>query len=122
MVASDLRRSTVHELSICSSMAKIVTKHAAGRAVRTVHVRIGAIRQIVPDTLVYCWSLVTEGSELEGAELLVERIPAKIRCSGCGQEQVLDAIAMVCGSCTGHAVTLVEGDEFLITSLDLAEV
>jgi hydrogenase nickel incorporation protein HypA/HybF len=112
----------VHELSICNSVAGIVRKHAAGREVRTVNIRIGAMRQIVPDTLVYCWSLVTESSELEDTELRVERIPAKIRCTCCGREQVLDAPAMVCESCPGCTVDLVEGDEFLITSLELAEV
>lgn len=112
----------MHELSICNSMAGIVRKHAAGRGIRTVHVRIGALRQIVPDTLVYCWSLVIESSDLEGVELRVERVPAKIRCTGCGHERVLDAVVMVCASCAGRAVDLVEGDEFLITSLDLAEV
>jgi len=112
----------VHELSICSSMVGIVREHAAGREVRAVHVRIGEMRQIVPDTLVYCWSLVTEQSELEGVDLCVERIPAKIRCTGCGHMQVLEELAFVCGSCSGSAVDLVEGDEFLITSLDLAGV
>ena len=112
----------MHELSICSSVVSIVRKHAAGREVRTVNIRVGAMRQIVPDTLVYCWSLVTESSDLEGTELRVERIPAKIRCTGCGREQVLDAPALVCESCPGCTVELVEGDEFLITSLDLAEV
>ena len=100
----------MHELSICSSMVGIV------------RIRIGEMRQIVPDTLVYCWSLVTEQSELEGAELRVERVPAKIRCSGCGNEQVLDNLAFACATCSGSAVDLVEGDEFLITSLDLAGV
>ncbi|CQD22990.1 hydrogenase expression/synthesis, HypA [Mycobacterium lentiflavum] len=112
----------MHELSICSSMVDIVRKHAAGREVRAVHVRVGAMRQIVPDTLVYCWSMVTETSDLHGVELCVERIPAKIRCTECGHEQVLDALTMACASCAGHAVDLVEGDEFLITSLELAEV
>lgn len=112
----------MHELSICSSVVNIVRKHAAGRVVRTVNLRIGEMRQIVPDTLVYCWSLVTETSELAGSELRVERVPAKIRCSGCGREQVLDAPTMACTSCAGSAVSLVEGDEFLITSLELAEV
>ncbi|WP_102142511.1 hydrogenase maturation nickel metallochaperone HypA [Mycobacterium hubeiense] len=112
----------MHELSICSSMIGIVRKHAAGREVRTVNIRIGAMRQIVPDTLAYCWSLVTESSELAGTELQVERIPAKIRCTGCGREQVLDALAMACESCPGCTVDLIEGDEFLITSLELAEV
>jgi hydrogenase nickel incorporation protein HypA/HybF len=103
-------------------MVGIVRKHAAGREIRTVHVRIGALRQIVPETLAYCWSLVTESSELTGVELRMQRIPAKVRCTGCGRETVLDTLIMVCASCPGQAVDLVEGDEFLITSLDLAEV
>lgn len=116
------KEAAVHELSICSSMVDIVRKHAAGREVSAVHVRIGEMRQIVPETLVYCWTLVTESSDLHGAELRVERIPAKIRCTGCGHEQVLDALTMTCASCAGHEVNLVEGDEFLITTLELAEV
>ncbi|MEE6140229.1 hydrogenase maturation nickel metallochaperone HypA [Mycobacterium sp. 050128] len=112
----------MHELSICNSMVGIVRKHAAGRGIDTVHVRIGALRQIVPETLVYCWSLITEDSDLAGVKLRVERISAKIRCSACGRETVLDVAVMACASCAGTAVELVEGDEFLITSLDLAEV
>ena len=50
---------TVHELSICSSIADIVTRHAAGRTVQVINVRAGQLRQIVPDTLVYCWGLVS---------------------------------------------------------------
>ena len=61
----------MHELSICNSMVGIVRKYAARRTIRTVHVRIGALRQIVPETLVYCWSLVTESSDLAGVELRV---------------------------------------------------
>ncbi|MEI7716413.1 MAG: hydrogenase maturation nickel metallochaperone HypA [Mycobacterium sp.] len=112
----------MHELSICSSIMGIVRQHAEGRQVQTVHLRVGAMRQIVPDTLVYCWSLVTEASELAGAELAVERIPAKIRCTGCGRAQVLEEPMLVCPSCPGQIVDLIAGDEFLITSLDLAEV
>ncbi|EKF24402.1 hydrogenase expression/synthesis hypA family protein [Mycolicibacterium hassiacum DSM 44199] len=112
----------MHELSICHSMIGIVQKHAAGRPVRAVHVQVGAMRQIVPDTLSYCWTLVTESSELAGAELRVEQVPAKIRCSGCGREHVLDAPVLACPDCAGQPVELIQGDEFLITTLELAEV
>lgn len=110
----------MHELSICSSIVGSVLAHDAGREVATVHVRVGAMRQIVPETLIYCWSLVTEQTDLAAAALKVERVPAKIRCPNCGQERVLAELAMVCPLCPGQAVDLVEGDEFLITSLDLA--
>lgn len=111
----------MHELSICQSIIGIVEKHADGRGVRTVNVRIGTLRQIVPDTLVYCWSLVTEGSELEGAELNVERVQALLHCDTCGHEQTLDVPILICESCSGQQVTLVSGDEFLITSLELED-
>jgi hydrogenase nickel incorporation protein HypA/HybF len=112
----------VHELAICSSMVAIVRKHAVGREVRVVHVRVGKLRQIIPDTLVYCWTLVTEGSELAGTELRIEQVSAKIRCNSCGREQVLSDPSLLCSTSPKHAVELLEGDEFLITSLELAKV
>lgn len=112
----------MHELSICRAIIGIVTDHAGHGAVRSVNVRVGAMRQIVPDTLVYCWSLVTEGSELRGAQLCVEQVPATIRCRVCGQEHGLDAPIMLCPACDSADVTLVSGDEFLVTSLELEEV
>lgn len=111
----------MHELSLCRSIADIVTRHAAGRDVRTVHVRIGKLRQIVPDTLVYCWSLVNEETPLAGAQLRVESIPAAIRCTACDHTQTLTEAILICDSCAGRDVEIVAGEEFLITSLDLAE-
>ncbi len=111
----------MHELSICRSIADIVGRHAEGRSVRTVHLQVGQLRQIIPDTLVYCWSLVNEDTPLAGTELAVESIPAAIRCRACDHDQVITHAILVCGSCGGHEVTIVSGEEFLITSLDLAE-
>jgi Zn finger protein HypA/HybF involved in hydrogenase expression len=74
----------MHELSICSSIAAIVTEHAAGRTVDRVVLDVGWLRQVVPDTLVYSWGLVVEGTPLEGATLEVNHIPAVIECRTCG--------------------------------------
>jgi len=64
----------VHELSLCRSIAVVVGEHAAGRPVERVRVRIGAFRQVVPETLVYCWGLLNDGSALiDSLALLVER-------------------------------------------------
>jgi hydrogenase nickel incorporation protein HypA/HybF len=111
----------VHELSICRAIVGIVGRHAQGRPVRTVHVRVGQLRQIVPDTLVYCWSLVTDGTGLGGSELAVESVGLSIRCHGCDHTATLDAPLMICPECGGSAVTVLTGEEFLITTLDLAE-
>ena len=111
----------MHELSICSAMVDIVRRHAEGREVRAVHLRVGQLRQIVPDTLVFCWSLVNEGTPLEGTVLDVESIPAAIRCKPCDHTQTLHELLLVCETCGGSDVEVVAGEEFLITTLDLAE-
>ncbi len=111
----------MHELSICASIAGIAERRAAGRPVSVINVRVGQFRQIVPDTLVYCWSLVSANTPLAGSVLVIERVPARIRCRDCGREADLgDVPAFRCGGCGGTDVRLVAGEEFLITSLELA--
>lgn len=112
----------MHELSICRSIVGIVRKHAGDRPVQTVNLQVGQLRQIVPDTLVYCWSLVCEATDLEGSSLQVESIPARIRCTDCDHIETITLPIMVCPQCGGHQVEVVSGEEFLITSLELAEV
>ena len=112
----------MHELSICASIADIATRHAAGRPVSVINVRVGQLRQIVPDTLVYCWGLLCEETSLEGSRIIVETVPARIRCRSCEQTaDVGDLPVFACAGCGGIDVEIVAGEEFLITSLELLE-
>jgi len=110
----------VHELSICASIADIVTRRAAGRPVGVINVRVGQLRQIVPDTLVYCWGLLCEETSLAGSRIIVETVPARIRCRSCERTaDVGDLPVFACAGCGGIDVEIVAGEEFLITSLEL---
>lgn len=113
----------MHELSICRSIADIVNRHASERRVETIHLQVGQLRQIVPDTLVYCWGLVSADTALDGSVLDVERIPARLSCRACGVVAELGEFPIfICASCNSQEVAVLTGEEFLITSLDLAEV
>jgi hydrogenase nickel incorporation protein HypA/HybF len=112
----------VHELSICASIADIATRHANGRPVSVINVRVGQLRQIVPDTLVYCWGLLCDDTSLAGSRIIVETVPARIRCRSCERTaDVGDLPVFACASCQGIDVEVVAGEEFLITSLELGE-
>ena len=112
----------MHELSICASIADIATRRAAGRPVSVINVRVGQLRQIVPDTLVYCWGLLCEDTSLAGSRIVVETVPARIRCRSCEHTaDVGDLPVFACAGCGGIDVEVVAGEEFLITSLELAE-
>jgi hydrogenase nickel incorporation protein HypA/HybF len=112
----------VHELSLCASICDIVGRHAAGRAVTVIHVQIGQLRQVVPGTLVYCWELVSAGTALDGSRIDVEAVPARMRCRACGHTaEVGDLPVFVCRGCGGVNAEILSGEEFMVTSLELAE-
>jgi hydrogenase nickel incorporation protein HypA/HybF len=113
----------VHELSLCGAIAALATRHAGSRRVTVIHVRIGQLRQVVPDTLAFCWTLISEDTELAGSVLEVERVPARLRCRACSEQFGLDGvIAFVCPACSGLDIEVVAGEDFDVTALDLAEV
>ena len=111
----------MHELSLSQSIGQIVRKHAAGRQVEVVHLKVGQLRQVVPDSLVYCWGLVNDGTECEGSVLDIDHVPAAIRCDECGGTTVLDEMRMSCAECGSSKVQVATGEEFLVTSIELAE-
>ena len=112
----------MHELSICTAIAKIAHDAAAGRTVARVRVDVGHLRQVVPDTLVHSWEMVVFESELAGAELDVRYVPAVIECRACGAHTELEHLVVRCARCDGTDTTVVSGDELMVTSLDLDEV
>jgi hydrogenase nickel incorporation protein HypA/HybF len=109
----------MHELSIAAAIAAIAERHAAGRRVTRVEVRIGHLRQVVPDSLAFAFELVTEGTEMEGAELVLEPVPAAGRCRACATEGLLTAFPLHCSVCGGLDVEVIRGEELLVDSLEL---
>ncbi len=97
-----------------------VAGHADGRPVRSVNLTIGHFRQVVPDTLQFCWQARTAGTDFEGCELHVDHVPATVSCRQCGATTTLAHPILRCGSCQSIDVVLKSGEEFVIESFDLA--
>lgn len=108
----------MHELSICTAIAAIVTEHAAGRPVDRVALDVGALRQVVPDTLAFSWEVTVAGTDLAGSVLDVREIPAVLACDDCGASTTITAPVFRC-RCGSTATTVVSGQELLVTSLEL---
>lgn len=111
----------MHELSLSEAIAKVVLGHVGGRRVESVRLRVGTLRQVVPESLTFCWEIVSQQPLLEGARLEIERIPAVVECSECGVRSVLAGTAMRCPGCGSGLVAIVQGEEFLVTSIDVAD-
>ena len=112
----------MHELSLCRSIYAIADRARSGRPVEVVHLQVGQLRQVVPATLEYCWDLVTEQTPLAGSRLGIDHVPIRLGCRDCGGEtEVAERLVLTCGHCGSGAIRVQTGEEFLLTSLDLAE-
>jgi hydrogenase nickel incorporation protein HypA/HybF len=111
----------MHELSIASAIVAIAARHAAGRRVTAVEVRVGHLRQVVPDSLAFAFELVAEGTEVEGAQLRLHEVPAAGRCRACATEGPLTSFPLHCAACGSLDVEVIRGEELLVDSLELEE-
>lgn len=112
----------MHELAIAESIVQIAGRHANGRRVTKVQLKIGHLRQVVPSALAFNFELVTQGTPVEGAELEVEEIPAIGTCRDCGAESRLKEFPLHCEACGGFDLQVLEGEELFVESLELEEV
>jgi len=110
----------MHELALGQAILETAERRAGGRDVRVVAVRIGHLRQVVPDALQFAWELLTDGSPFEGCRLDIEHVPAVVECRECAQRSTLDLPVLVCAGCGSFDVELRSGEEFLIATLDVA--
>ena len=111
----------MHELSLCEAIAATVTRHAGERQATGVVVRVGPLRQVVPDALAFCWTMLTEGTDLERCALEIEQVPAVVRCEACQTESALDVPLILCPACGSDDVALLSGEEFLVVAVDLVD-
>ena len=89
------------------------------RHVRTVRLRIGALRQIVPETLMFCFAAAVRDTPLAGCRLDIEQLPAEARCRKCSLTFPIDDNWFQCPRCSEPGSELLTGNELELDSLDL---
>ena len=109
----------MHELSVSSAIVDTVVKHAAGRPVSVVTVRIGHLRQVVPDSLAFYFGLVSRETVCEGARLEQVPVAARLRCAACEREWDPEDALFRC-TC-GGAGEVIAGDELEVESIEVEE-
>jgi hydrogenase nickel incorporation protein HypA/HybF len=124
---------TVHELALSRAIVDAALRHAEGRTVTVVRLRVGALRQVVPETLRFNFEIVTRETDCEGARLEVQPVAAMLRCGGCGREwdpapppatevsQLLSPPSFRCPQCEAASSEVVAGEELEVESIDVEE-
>jgi len=109
----------MHELSICSAIARVVEESAAGRRVTLIDLRIGKARQVIPDTLAACWEVLTESGPLAGSHLRIDHVAVRVRCRGCGVESELERPMFRCPACAQSDLEILSGEELSVVAIEV---
>jgi hydrogenase nickel incorporation protein HypA/HybF len=111
----------MHELSIAQAILDVAARHADGRRVVKVEVRVGHLRQVVPDSLDFAFALLTPGTAFDGCELEIAQVPAVGCCRDCGVETLTEEFPLRCAGCGGLDLKIIAGEELLVDALELEE-
>ena len=109
----------MHELSLSSAIVNTAVKHAAGMRVTAVELRVGRLRQVVPETLEFYFEFVARDTVCEGARLEQQVIDARLRCRPCALEWEIEIPAFRCPTCGGSDVEIATGNEFEVESIEV---
>lgn len=108
----------MHELTIAQSVVDAVLERTGDRPVTTVRLQVGKLAGVVPDALQFGFDLVTAGTPLAGAALLIEEPYGEGRCRSCGERFPVEDLLVLC-ECGSADVELLGGRELQVTSVDV---
>lgn len=112
----------MHEMSIAQSLIDILKeemiKHDA-RQLKSVRLRIGQLSAVVPESLSFCFEVIASGTEMEGAELIMEVIPLEGRCKGCNRSFEIKDYAFECPHCRGTEIETTAGQDLSIVEMEV---
>ncbi|MBA3339421.1 MAG: hydrogenase maturation nickel metallochaperone HypA [Geodermatophilaceae bacterium] len=108
----------MHELSITQSVVDVVTRRTGTDRVAKVHLQIGKLSGIVPDSVRFCFELIAADTPLAGAVLEIDEPRGQGRCQTCGEEFELHDLILLC-PCGSADVALVGGTELAVKSVEV---
>ncbi len=108
----------MHELAITQSVVDAVLDKTGDRRVTTVRLKVGRLAGVVPESMRFCFDLVTAGTTLQGAALEIDEPPGRAHCRSCGEDFGMQDLLPLC-PCGSADVDIVAGRELLVTSVEV---
>ena len=110
----------MHELGICDALLKMVrniVREEELEVIERITVEVGSLSGVVPAYMSDCWEAVTDGTELEGVEFVVEELEGTARCKDCGEEFPADVNRLRCPKCNGEKLMPLTGRDLTLKEI-----
>ncbi len=111
----------MHELAIAESLLRIIvdesTKHGLER-INKVKLQIGGFTAVVPESLTFCFELVSRDTVASGALIEIESVGIVARCEKCDFSFEVENQVFLCPRCGEPAMELLSGRELSVVSIE----
>ncbi len=73
----------MHEMPYTQSIIEMALKTAAGKPIRKIHLRVGRLSAIVPESVEVFFNFLSKDTLAANAELVFEMVPIILTCRNC---------------------------------------
>ncbi len=111
----------MHEMAIAQSVLDIAKQEGYRHGLRRIsmiRLQVGALAAVVPDSLKFCFEMLSRDTIAAGAVLQIESVPVVARCSACRELFEVENHVFLCPQCDEPALELVSGRELSLTSIE----
>jgi len=112
----------MHELGVTQNILDIAVEHAqkaGAKKIHRIHLVIGGLSGVVSESVQFYFDFVSKETLAEGAKLVFERVPARLRCRSCGEEFEFQGETWTCPSCRAAGPDIISGREFYMESIEV---
>jgi hydrogenase nickel incorporation protein HypA/HybF len=115
----------MHEMGIAMEIVKIaidsIPSDMENSRVEKIHLKVGKLSSVLPDSLRFCFKIISEDTPLDGARLIIEEIPVVAVCSDCNNRWTISEPVFQCKNCNSGSIQIISGRELDIDSIEIAE-
>ena len=87
--------------------------------VTSIVVAMGPLSGVEAQLLKNAYPVASAGTVAENAELVIEYLPVRVKCTQCGSESEVLPNKLICKQCGDWRTTLLSGDELMLMSVEL---
>ncbi len=111
----------MHEMSIAQSLLEIVLEEGRQHKmeqVTVIRLQVGALAAVVPESLTFCFDMLSRDTIAASALLEIETVPVVARCSTCNTLFEVEDNIFLCPECGGLSLSLVSGRDMALVSIE----
>jgi hydrogenase nickel incorporation protein HypA/HybF len=112
----------MHEMSLAEAVVKIAEQAARAQGfgrVRVVRLELGALAQVEPEAMRFCFDAVARDSIAQGARLEILSTPGTAWCPQCSETVPMQALYDECWRCGSRPLQVTGGQEMRVKELEV---